>query len=66
MSNILLLILCLSAGIALRASGRVPENAHQALNGFIINISLPALTLQQIHGIQLRHDPPSAEYSPHV
>lgn len=30
-----------------------PENAHLAINGFIINISLPALTLQQIHGIQL-------------
>jgi len=56
MSNIVLLFLCLAAGVALRASGRVPDNAHQAINGFIINIALPALTLQQIHGIQLRPD----------
>src|SRR5215469_3531609 len=53
MSNIVLLFLCLAAGVALRASGRVPDNAHLAINGFIINISLPALTLLQIHGIHL-------------
>ncbi len=53
MSNVLLLFVCLAAGVALRASGRVPDNAHQAINGFIINVALPALTLQQIHGIHL-------------
>lgn len=53
MGNVVLLFLCLAAGVALRASGRVPDNAHLAINGFIINISLPALTLQQIHGVQL-------------
>lgn len=56
MGNIALLFLCLTAGMVLRASGRVPDNAHQAINGFIINISLPALTLQQIHGIQIHSD----------
>jgi predicted permease len=56
MSNILLLFLCLAAGVALRASGRVPDNAHQAINGVIINIALPALTLLQIHGIRLHRD----------
>src|SRR6266536_2066999 len=56
MANVLLLFLCLAAGVALRATGRVPDNAHLAINGFIINISLPALTLQQIHGIELHRD----------
>ena len=56
MSNVALLFLCLAAGVALRASGRVPDNAHLAINGFIINISLPALTLLQIHGIELHSD----------
>jgi malate permease and related proteins len=56
MSNVALLFLCLAAGVALRASGRVPDNAHLAINGFIINISLPALTLLQIHGIQLHRE----------
>jgi predicted permease len=40
-------------GITLRRYGRVPENAHAAINGFIINVSLPALTLLQIHSIKL-------------
>lgn len=56
MSNVPLLFLCLAAGMALRASARVPDNAHQTINGFIINISLPALTLQQIHGIELHRE----------
>ena len=45
MSNVVLLFLCLAAGVALRAPGSVPDVAHPAINGFIINISLPALTL---------------------
>lgn len=53
MSNIILLFLCMLIGIALRCYGRVPDNAHVAINGFVINVSLPALTLLQIHGIKL-------------
>lgn len=56
MANIALLFFCLMAGLALRTTGRVPDNAHLAINGFIINIALPALTLQQVHGIQLQAD----------
>jgi predicted permease len=37
----------------LRQFGRVPDNAHAALNGLIIHISLPALILLQIHAIHL-------------
>ena len=54
MSNIVLLFLCMLIGIALRRYGRVPDNAHTAINGFIINVSLPALTLLQIHSITLQ------------
>jgi malate permease and related proteins len=54
MSNIVLLFLCMLIGIALRRYGRVPDNAHAAINGFVINVSLPALTLLQIHGIKLQ------------
>jgi predicted permease len=53
-SNIVLLFLCMLIGIALRRYGRVPENAHAAINGFVINVSLPALTLLQIHSIKLQ------------
>lgn len=49
MENVVLLASCFVIGILLRQSGRLPVNAHAALNGFIIHISLPALTLSSVH-----------------
>ena len=37
----------------LRRSGRLPANAHAALNGFVIHISLPALTLLYVHALRI-------------
>ncbi|HKM71481.1 MAG TPA: AEC family transporter [Stellaceae bacterium] len=54
MANLLTLFVCLAAGVVLRRTGRLPENSHSVLNTFIINISLPALTLAQIHGVHLQ------------
>ena len=54
MNNIILLFLCLALGVGLRLLKRVPENTHVGLNAFIINVSLPALTLMQIHGVNLQ------------
>jgi len=54
MQNIILLVLCLLIGIALRSFNRVPDNAHATLNSFIINVAFPALVLVQLHGLQLR------------
>jgi predicted permease len=54
MNNIILLLLCLGIGAALRATGRLPENAHGVLNTFIIYVSLPALILTHIRGIELQ------------
>lgn len=53
MSNIILLAVCLLAGIGLRKSGRFPNNTPTALNGFIIHISLPALTILHIHDLTI-------------
>jgi len=53
MTNISMLIVCLLAGLLLRAAQRVPDNAHAAINGFIVNVALPALVLGQIHGLRL-------------
>ena len=53
MANIVLLFFCLLAGILFRATRRMPEDAHLALNGFIINLGLPALVLGQMHGLRL-------------
>jgi malate permease and related proteins len=52
MSNVALLFFCLALGVALRATGRMPENGHQTINAFVINVSLPALALLQIPQLQ--------------
>jgi malate permease and related proteins len=52
-NNFVLLLACLVAGMLLRQSGRLPANAHAALNGVIIHVSLPALTLAYVHEMRL-------------
>lgn len=49
MENVIMLLACLAIGMALRGFQRVPENAHTSINAFIIYVSLPALTLLQMH-----------------
>lgn len=52
MSSIILLILCLVAGMILRWTGRFPESTPAALNGFVIHISLPAAAILHVHSLQ--------------
>src|SRR5262245_28575552 len=53
MSNYLVLGACFLLGILVRRSGRLPDNAAVTLNGFVVNISLPALTLAYVHDLDL-------------
>ncbi|HWQ08208.1 MAG TPA: AEC family transporter [Holophaga sp.] len=53
MANLVLLVVCLAAGMLLRRTGRFPGGTAGALNGFIIHVSLPALALLHVHGIRL-------------
>jgi malate permease and related proteins len=53
MSNYLLLGTCFLLGILLRRLGRLPGNAAASLNGFVVHVSLPALTLTYVHGLKL-------------
>jgi malate permease and related proteins len=53
MNNYLLLGACFLLGFLLRRSGRLPDNAAASLNGFVVHISLPALTLTYVHGLKL-------------
>jgi len=46
--NFALLLVCFALGIVLRRLGRLPDTAPAALNGFIVHVSLPALTLQHL------------------
>jgi malate permease and related proteins len=53
MNNYLLLAACFVLGIILRRFGRLPDNAAAALNGFVVHISLPALTLTYVHSLEI-------------
>jgi predicted permease len=53
MANIVLLFACLLLGVVFGVTRRFPENAHLALNAFILHISLPALIFLYIHNIHL-------------
>jgi predicted permease len=53
MNNYVMLGTCFIFGLLLRRSGRLPDNAASSLNGFVVNISLPALTLVYLHGLKL-------------
>ncbi len=53
MANIILLAICLLAGIGLKKTGRFPAATPAALNGFIIHISLPALAILHIHNMKV-------------
>lgn len=53
MANIILLAVCLLAGIGLKKTGRFPVSTPASLNGFIIHISLPALAILHIHNLKL-------------
>ena len=53
MANIILLAVCLLAGVVFRKTGRFPAATPAALNGFIIHISLPALTILHIHDLTI-------------
>lgn len=51
MANLILLIFCFIAGVLLRKSKRMPVNTPAVLNTFILHISVPALTLLYLHGM---------------
>ena len=53
MSNAVLLFLCLALGRALRASGRVPDDAHQSINALVISVSPPVVASLHIPQLQL-------------
>lgn len=53
MNNLLLLLFCFLLGVALRRTGQLPDNAASSLNGFVVNISLPALILLQLRELDI-------------
>lgn len=56
MSAASLVLVCLVVGILLRRSGRLPADAPASLNGYVINVALPALALLHLHRAPLTLD----------
>ncbi len=52
MHNLILLIVCFTAGVLLKHFRRLPESSASTLNGVIIHVSLPAVTLLHIHDLR--------------
>jgi predicted permease len=53
MHSFAILVSCFALGMLLRRSGRMPETAAASLNGFIVHVSLPALTLHTLRHLSL-------------
>lgn len=51
MGNIVLMAVCLLAGLLLRKTGRFPKNTPEVLNGYVIYVALPAAALLYLHSI---------------
>jgi hypothetical protein len=56
MSDLLLIPLCISAGILLSKIRSFPEKSYRVINSIIIYVCLPALTLYYIPQIQIKKD----------
>ena len=57
MQQIALVLACLAIGVALRLSGRLPDNATQVLGGWVINVALPAsAAFHSVHNLTVRPD----------
>lgn len=56
MHEIALILACLAIGAALRASGRLPDNASKVMGGWVINVALPAAAIRSVHGLALKPD----------
>lgn len=56
MENFILIFSCFALGIFFRRFKVFPANTPQVLNKFVIYISLPALTISQIHKLNLAGD----------
>lgn len=52
MANFILILVCFFLGILFRKFKTFPVHAPQVLNRFVIYISLPAITLSQIHRLE--------------
>jgi malate permease and related proteins len=54
--HIVLILVSLAIGVALRLTNRLPDNATKVLGGFVINVALPAAALHSVQNLTLSPD----------
>jgi malate permease and related proteins len=54
--NFILIGVCIAAGMLLKASNRIPENAHNGINTWIIYLAIPAVALKYIPAVKWSND----------
>ncbi|MDQ7949829.1 MAG: AEC family transporter [Pedobacter sp.] len=54
MSNFLLILVCITAGICFRKSGVLPKDAHKGINAWIIYLGLPAISFKYLPHLQFK------------
>lgn len=52
MANFLLIAVCLISGMIFRSLGTLPKDTHKGINAWVLNIALPAVSLNYIPSIQ--------------
>lgn len=53
MSNLLVIVICLAAGLILQRLRHLPDNAAQVLNQYVICVALPALVLAELPKLRI-------------
>jgi predicted permease len=56
MSNFLLILICIAAGIFFRKSGTLPKDAHKGINTWIINLGLPAVSFKYLPHLEFHSE----------
>ena len=51
MSNFILILLCIAAGMLIKRKGFLPHNSHKSLNTLIIYLALPAVSFKYLPNI---------------
>lgn len=54
MASLVLLLLCFLLGVGARRVTSLPSDGYKVLNGWVLNVALPALVLRSVHAISLR------------
>lgn len=56
MSNFILIVICIAAGMIFRATNALPENTHKGINAWVLYLALPAVSFKYLPKVQFSFD----------